>query len=206
MLWRDGKANDGDHPATVLWVRAATGLSAGASLPASKAILLGEVSGADVAVLVVPGLDPAAGTAVVGARFTTSQPVPGCWMIGYPGAAHRDRTVGPEYVGVSLLPVSGSASGRIAVKVDTAPVKQQVAWQGLSGSGVVDAQNRLLGILVDVQVRWQDRLAVVPVQAIATAAGERVRNAPKSRPCWRCRWSRSWAWTRCSTIRSSRRA
>jgi tetratricopeptide (TPR) repeat protein len=182
VLWRNGKEANGDYPDAALRVRAATGQSAGSSLPVSKVIRLGEVSGVDVAVLVVPGLEPVAGTAVVGARFTTAKMVPGCWMIGYPNAAHQDGKVDPEYVGVSLLPVSGSVSGRIAVRVDTARLKRGTLWQGLSGSGVVDAQNRLLGILVDVQVKWHDRLAVVPVHAITTAASEQVRNAPELGP------------------------
>jgi hypothetical protein len=182
VLWRDGKETNGDHPDEALRVRAATGPSAGASLSVSKVIRLGEASGVDVAVLVVPGLEPVAGTAVVGARFTTSQMVPGCWMIGYPNAAHQNGIVGPEYVGVSLLPVSGSAGGRIAVKVDTTRLKRDTGWPGLSGSGVVDAQNRLVGILVDVQVRWHDRLAVIPVQGITTAASEQVHNAPELAP------------------------
>jgi hypothetical protein len=182
VLWRDGKETNGDHPPASLRVRAATGPRATASLPVSKAILLGTASGVDVAALVVPGLEPVAGTVVIGARFTTSQMVPGCWMIGYPRAAHRDSSVGAEYVGVSLLPVSGTVGGRIAVRVDTARLKRGTNWQGLSGSGVVDAQNRLLGILVDVQVKWHDRLAVVPVQAIAIAASEQVRIAPELAP------------------------
>lgn len=94
--WRDGEAANGDHAAAALRVRAATEPNAGKSFSVSQPILLGEVSDVDVAVLVVPGLGPVAGTAVVGARFTTSQPVPGCWMIGHPNAMGRreDGAVG----------------------------------------------------------------------------------------------------------------
>jgi tetratricopeptide (TPR) repeat protein len=178
VLWRGGEPGAGDYSPAALRVRAATGPGAARSLPVSQVVSLGEVSGVDVAVLVAPGLEPVAATAVVGARFTTTQPVPGCWMIGYPKAAHRDGAVGAEYVGVSLLPVSASASGRIAVTVDTPPVAREADWRGLSGAGVVDAQNRLVGVLVDVQVRWRDRLAVVPVAQVAEAAAARVERHP----------------------------
>jgi hypothetical protein len=178
VLWRDGTPAEGDYAVAALRVRAATGPSAGRSLPVSNLVLLGEVSGVDVAVLVVPGLEPVAGTVVVGARFTADQPVPGCWMAGYPKAAHQDGTVGAEYVGVSVLPVSGTVAGRIAVQVTTPPVRKDADWRGLSGSGVVDAQSRLLGILAAVQVRWDERLAVVPVQAIVEAAGGQLGEHP----------------------------
>ncbi|MCD0443660.1 tetratricopeptide repeat-containing serine protease family protein [Glycomyces sp. A-F 0318] len=182
VLWRDSEEVNGDYPVAALRVRAATGPSTGVSLPASQVIVLGEASGVDVAVLIVPGLEPVAGTAMVGARFTTSQPVPGCWMVGYPKAAHQDTTVGPEYVGVSLLPVSGTASGRITVRVDTPPARKEADWGGLSGSGVVDAQNRLLGVLVDVQVKWKDRLAVVPIAKVTEAIAVRIDQHPELAP------------------------
>jgi hypothetical protein len=179
VLWRDGKEDNGDYPDETLRVRAATGLNAGSSLRVSKVIRLGEALGVDVAVLVVPGLEPVAGTVVVGARFTTSQPVAGCWMIGYPKAAHQDGNLGAEYVGVSVIPVSGSAAGRIAVQVTTPPAREDADWRGLSGAGLVDVQDRLVGVLVSVQVQWDERLSVVPVQALIEAANQRLDEDPE---------------------------
>jgi tetratricopeptide (TPR) repeat protein len=182
VLRRGGGAGDSDYALTELRVRAATGPQSGRSLEVSSRVVLGETDGVDVAVLSVPGLAPFAGSALVGARITTDRPVQGASMIGYPKAAHESGTVAAEYVGGSVSPISGTANGRIVFQVTTPVARSDRGWSGLSGAGVVDTEGRLLGILTAVQLRWEDRLAVAPVDAIIAAARERLSTHPELRP------------------------
>jgi hypothetical protein len=180
VVQHSGSASGDENALARVRVRAATGT--GASCPVVEWVPLGGAGGVDVAALIVPGLDPVVGTVVVGARLRDGRPLPGCSMIGFPRAAHDGSTVGAEYVGVTALPISGAAVGKLAAEVTTPPPTDVHDWRGLSGAGVVDSTGHLLGLANAVQLNWRERLAVVPIEGIVAAARASVGTHPALAP------------------------
>ena len=85
-------------------------------------------------------------------------------VIGFPEAT-LDEWPHPEAITATLLPGGGAGSGRMPLDVTSSVPQTPLAWKGMSGAGVRDRANRLVGIVVDVsEGRQQRRLyaAILP--------------------------------------------
>ncbi|WP_372671127.1 trypsin-like peptidase domain-containing protein [Amycolatopsis kentuckyensis] len=117
-----------------------------------------------------------------------------CETVGFPDAnapplpgTSADETVRQSEHAVGMLlpmgqvkPRAGGASQVMPLDVATATPEQVAQWGGMSGAGVVLADGRLAGIVVEVEPdRQARRLLAVPL-ATALAASPRLREALKT--------------------------
>lgn len=116
------------------------------------------MAGTPVAVLAEPGVNAVAAQAA-----------------GYPALALDGVQPAPELVPGSLQPARGAVGGRMVFDVDASVPEDSALWQGLSGAAVRDSQGRLLGVVVAVDKKHQQRrfyVTPLPDPAVDVAFGQ----------------------------------
>ena len=84
--------------------------------------------------------------------------------IGFPNATLGEHGVpDPEPISGKLKPAGGALTGRMPLDVDGGVPETSRAWQGMSGAAVSDSSHRLLGVIVEVDPKWQQRRMYVAV-------------------------------------------
>jgi predicted negative regulator of RcsB-dependent stress response len=95
--------------------------------------------------------------------------------VGYPNLALDGAAPAPELVPGSLQPARGAVGGRMPFDVGAAVPDDSLLWQGMSGAAVRDAHGRLLGVVVTVDSKYQQRrfyVAPLPDPAVDLEFGQ----------------------------------
>ncbi|MFJ6772320.1 tetratricopeptide repeat protein [Kitasatospora sp. NPDC091257] len=140
----------------------------------------GPEEGVDAALLEIVDprwVPPSAPVPVVWARIADVEPGHRVQVGGFPDAmAGRRRDV--DQVLATVNPLSGARSGRLQLTVASAPIRTRdgrSGWAGISGGPVCTvardgAPSALLAVVVVDPLRYSDRLAAVPVDAVLADA------------------------------------
>jgi predicted negative regulator of RcsB-dependent stress response len=153
----DGRAADGT---AVGWCAAYPDPAPGA--PGFDCDVIWQDRGLDLAVLCVrDGSRPAWLAAMADAKPAVlaepgSDAVPG-QAVGYPALALEDAQPAPDVVPGSLQPARGAVGGRMIFDVSASVPDDSALWAGMSGAAVRDAHDRLLGVVVSVDKKNQQR-------------------------------------------------
>jgi trypsin-like peptidase/tetratricopeptide repeat protein len=93
-------------------------------------------------------------------------------VVGYPEAVLAQRVPQPELAPGTLLPAQGALSGRMPFDVDSTVPALWWLWKGMSGAAVRDDDQRVLGVVVNVDPdRQQRRLYVATLPDPTVDAG-----------------------------------
>jgi tetratricopeptide (TPR) repeat protein len=128
----------------------------------------------DTALIIVPGLNPPAGTTARGAVHHGSQPLEGCQITGYPiGGPVTSAPASPIVVRANIAPAFDASGANLEIQVVDPQPRDVSGWAGVSGAAVIGPDGHVLGIVTSAVTRWNSRLRGISIGTIREAARRR---------------------------------